>query len=113
LSKILPDWFLVVSLVFLLAFTTWTTMKKGTSQWKKESLMFEEEQRSALAKVKAVVEADNEDAESQPLLSPSIESVQAPDDKDPELETILDAEKKHSMGQGAAHHRHGCRGDST
>eukprot|EP00981_Chlorochromonas_danica_P007447 scaffold1754_cov180-Ochromonas_danica.AAC.3 len=37
LSKVLPDWMLTVSLVLLLAFTTWKTLEKGIEQFQKES----------------------------------------------------------------------------
>jgi hypothetical protein len=69
LSKILPDWLLAISLVFLLAFTTWTTLDKGLSQWKKESKAQEAERRSELAIASVLKEEDEERAESQPLLS--------------------------------------------
>ena len=50
-SKIIPDWILVISLVILLAYTTHTTLKKGIQQYKSESRYFEELKKSELTKV--------------------------------------------------------------
>jgi len=47
-SKLLPDWLLTSLLVLLLAFTTWTTLEKGQSQWNKESKMFADRAKSLL-----------------------------------------------------------------
>lgn len=66
LSKVLPDWILVISLVFLLAFTTYTTLEKGLQQWNKESKQFEAEKKSILTKT---LEQDDDESESAPLLS--------------------------------------------
>lgn len=48
LSKVLPDWFLTISLVCLLALTSHRTLKKGIQQYKQETLAHEKE-RSALS----------------------------------------------------------------
>lgn len=94
----------MISLVFLLAFTTWTTMEKGIAQWKKESKTFAEEKKSALAKVTAVAEEEDEEAENQPLLS-NTEGTSAMKGKvtpvnpalyieiDPELEALVESER--------------------
>lgn len=100
----MPDWLLVISLVFLLAFTTWTTVEKGMSQWKKETKTFADEQKSALAKASASVEEEDEEAENQPLLASDskgtakhVQSLEAQpsgyQEVNPELEALLEAEK--------------------
>lgn len=58
-SKILPDWLLVTSLVILLAFTTHRTLKKGISQFQKETKYFEDLKKSALSK--ALEESEEQD----------------------------------------------------
>lgn len=65
MSKILPDWILVISLVCLLAYTTQTTISKGMSQFKKESKYFEDQRKSQLSKA---IEDENEMEESKSLL---------------------------------------------
>jgi hypothetical protein len=50
-SKILPDWILVLSLVALLAYTTHGTVKKGLQQWNKESEQHADEAKSLLSQV--------------------------------------------------------------
>ena len=47
-SQLLPDWLLTSLLVLLLAFTTWTTLEKGQSQWNRESKMFADRAKSLL-----------------------------------------------------------------
>lgn len=47
-SKLLPDWILTIMLVILLAFTTWTTLKKGIKDWEKESKHFANQTKSLL-----------------------------------------------------------------
>lgn len=47
-SKLLPDWLLTIMLVILLAFTTYETLKKGTSQFAKETRAFEDQRKSIL-----------------------------------------------------------------
>lgn len=76
LSKVLPDWILIIALVFLLAFTTYTTLEKGVQQWNKESKTFADEKRSILTKT---LEKDDDDSESLPLLS----------DRNPHKENIV------------------------
>lgn len=70
LSKILPDWLLVISLVLLLAFTTWKTLEKGIEQYTKESRQHAEE-RDKLRVMKDVLkdlEAEEAEAEQTSLL---------------------------------------------
>ncbi len=66
-SKLLPDWILVCSLVVLLAFTTWTTLEKGFSQYRSET-------KSFLAEVQ---EKFRNETEQQPLLSSETEDEEA------------------------------------
>lgn len=66
ISKVLPDWLLVVSLVILLAYTTYTTVDKGISQWKKETKRFEDAKKSVLVKT---IESEIEMSESTGLLA--------------------------------------------
>lgn len=47
-SKLLPDWLLTIMLVILLAFTTYETLKKGLSQFTKETRAFEDQRKSIL-----------------------------------------------------------------
>jgi len=65
MSKILPDWILVISLVFLLAYTTQTTITKGMSQFRKESKFFEDQRKSQLSRA---IEEESESEESKSLL---------------------------------------------
>lgn len=67
-SKLLPDWLLTVMLVALLAFTTWTTLEKGISQWQKESQQFEKEKKSLLVQATDAEVELVEKAEATPLL---------------------------------------------
>ncbi|KAJ1434000.1 sulfite exporter TauE/SafE-domain-containing protein [Ochromonadaceae sp. CCMP2298] len=64
-SKVLPDWILVISLVILLAYTSDQTLKKGLSQWNKETRLFESEQKSELVRA---LEQEEEMGESESLL---------------------------------------------
>jgi hypothetical protein len=52
--------------VFLLAFTTYTTLEKGFQQFNKETRQFAEERKSILTKT---LEKDEDDSESLPLLA--------------------------------------------
>lgn len=63
MSKLLPDWILVCSLVVLLAFTTWTTLEKGISQYKVET-------KSFMAKVQEEIQAKEE---NEPLMQEDLE----------------------------------------
>lgn len=107
MSKMLPDWMLVISLVFLLAFTTWTTLEKGLSQYRKESRAFADEARSELIKAQEkevemseslglldeekYVAADDEESPGARLLSAEEAYV------DPELAALLRAESSTPM----------------
>lgn len=64
-SKIMPDWILVTSLVVLLGFTTQTTLAKGFNQYRKETKHFEDLARSELSKA---LDDDEDDSERQGLL---------------------------------------------
>lgn len=56
----------MISLVFLLAFTTYTTLEKGIQQFNRETKFFEAQQKSILQKQ---LEEDERESESQPLLA--------------------------------------------
>ena len=92
-SKLLPDWLLTIMLVILLAFTTWTTLEKGLSQWHKETVAFEAEGKSTLWK------ADNAElelvamAEATPLLA-------SEDDAESLASTFLTTAPSTSYGGG-------------
>lgn len=64
-SKVVPDWILVISLVILLAYTTHTTLEKGISQYKSETKYFEGLKKSALTKA---LEEEEERGESESLI---------------------------------------------
>eukprot|EP01036_Dinobryon_divergens_P026734 gene26734-35414_t len=68
MSVLLPEWLLVISLVALLAFTTWTTLEKGISQFKKESKEHAAAKKSELAKATEKQLEMQELEEAQPLL---------------------------------------------
>jgi uncharacterized membrane protein YfcA len=64
LSKLLPDWILVLSLVVLLGFTTQTTLEKGFKQYKEESKSFMEdlqEKHQAAQENQPLMMVNNED----------------------------------------------------
>ena len=69
MSVLLPEWLLVISLVALLAFTTWTTLEKGISQFKKESKEHAAANKSELARATDKQLEMQELEEAQPLLS--------------------------------------------
>ena len=50
-GKVLPDWLLVISLVLLLAHTTYTTLKKAKQQYDKESAALDKASKSMLVQV--------------------------------------------------------------
>ena len=50
IGKVLPDWILVLSLVILLAQTTYVTLEKAISQYRKETVEIEKQRKSELAK---------------------------------------------------------------
>lgn len=99
LSKILPDWILVISLVVLLAYTTKTTMDKGISQWNKETKAFEAEKKSALAQAIKSVDDANSNLEMSSLLRDN--GSDSEDDEtgnlkqyvDPKLKQLLEEER--------------------
>jgi hypothetical protein len=100
---VLPDWILVIALVVLLAQTSYTTLDKARSQYKKETVAMAAAKKSVLAKV---IDEDAERNESVGLLSEeaeehdgegiqmkAVESYDIP--KDPnaaELEKLLEEE---------------------
>jgi uncharacterized membrane protein YfcA len=106
--KVLPDWLLVVSLVLLLAQTSYTTLDKARSQYKKETAAMKAAEKSMLARV---IEEDSEKSEAVGLLSEEgqaiaseglemrpVESYDIP--KDPhadELAKLLDEESRTPM----------------
>jgi hypothetical protein len=75
-------------LVFLLAFTTYTTLEKGLQQWNKETKQFADEKKSILSRTK---EVDEEREESRPLLA-------SRDHPDSSKEIALINIKKHADG---------------
>ena len=68
-SIILPDWMLVLSLALLLAFTTWTTLEKGMSQFRKETIAFEVERRRGSSLLTETLKNMEESDEQQSFLS--------------------------------------------
>ena len=50
-GKVLPDWLLVISLVLLLAHTTYTTLKKAKQQYDKETAVLNKASKSMLVQV--------------------------------------------------------------
>lgn len=70
LGKLLPEVFLVTSLVLLLGYTSKTTLEKGISLWNKETLAQLEEGNSALAKAEASKEEATREEEQVSLLGP-------------------------------------------
>jgi uncharacterized membrane protein YfcA len=104
-SKLLPDWMLVISLVFLLAFTTWTTMEKGMSQYKKETKYFADLKKSELTKAS---EQDSAKSEQVGLLDEDKlideEQCRERDEEpyvDPEMAGLLEAERTTPMDKVA------------
>lgn len=92
ITKVLPDWILVVSLVILLAFTTWKTLKKGFSQFKKESKYFEDMKKSELSKA---LEKHEEEDQTKGLLEDdkiAHELLEEKEPLDPALEKLLQDE---------------------
>lgn len=78
LSKVLPDVFLTIMLVIVLALTSHRTLKKGISQFKKEAEEYKAEKRGALTKAAEEVEEEEDAAASEHLLDDS----EAPDSSD-------------------------------
>ena len=66
MGKVLPDWLLVISLVVLLAYTTYTTLLKAKSQYDKENQAIEKAKKSVLSKA---IDEDIEMSEQVSLLS--------------------------------------------
>ena len=64
-GKILPDWLLVISLVLLLAHTTYTTLKKAKQQYDKETAALDKASKSMLVQV---VETEIEMGEQTSML---------------------------------------------
>lgn len=107
MSKILPDWILIISLVMLLAFTTWKTLEKGVEQFRKETKEHEKAKKQNFIREALEIEAElQKAAESQSLLAAEEGGDQIIDElnivgKDPktigdvnhELEELLDSER--------------------
>jgi phosphate/sulfate permease len=89
ISKITPDWILVILLVILLAFTTYTTLEKGFSQYKDET-------KSFMTKVQ---EESRRKEEMKPLLTASGNAHE-------ESEGEEEKEKKHKKGKQKKHPHH-------
>jgi uncharacterized membrane protein YfcA len=98
-GKILPDWILVLMLVILLAQTTYITIVKAISQYKKESKEMENSSKSEVQKALAAEKELTEIEECESLLSErdKNENNEADLEKTPdeiELLRILDEEKE-------------------
>eukprot|EP01032_Pedospumella_encystans_P012062 gene12062-13980_t len=112
-SKVIPDWILVISLVLLLAYTTHGTLEKGISQFKSETIYFEGLKKSALTKAieedddhgerESLIDRVKENEESKPAAAeaglirdavekPSI-AIAMPADTNPELLALLESER--------------------
>lgn len=121
MSKILPDWALVISLVILLAFTTWKTLEKGFEQWKKESKEIEKDKtKNFIREALEIEEEQQQEAEAVGLLSSSIDDQARDDDQiidelnvvgsksipigdvNHELEEILESERSTPMDKVVA-----------
>lgn len=104
-GKVLPDWLLVISLVILLAYTTYTTLLKAKSQYEKENLAIANARKSILLKT---VDDDVELSEQVGLLSADDDHEDKTDDTSniadfglnfpmmvtDELSELMDKEKK-------------------
>eukprot|EP01031_Cornospumella_fuschlensis_P035721 gene35721-43322_t len=97
LSKILPDWLLVISLVALLAFTTWKTLEKGFEQYAKESKQHAEERNKhrVMKEVLKDMEAEEAEAEQTSLL-PKTENKDGKGDADDIIDELNILEKNPS-----------------
>lgn len=67
-GKVLPEVFLVISLVCLLGYTSKITIDKGLQLWNKETKAALEKSKSELAKAVEMKEQESDDAESSSLL---------------------------------------------
>ena len=65
-GKVLPDWLLVISLVLLLAHTTYTTLMKAKQQYDKETAALNKASKSMLVQV---VETEIEMGEQTSMLA--------------------------------------------
>ena len=90
IGKVLPDWILVLSLVALLAFTSYTTLDKARSQYKKETAAQIAASKSLLARV---VEEDEEKSVSVGLLSEEARDMVEGNDEGLELKTLSTPEE--------------------
>lgn len=108
LSKVLPDWMLTVSLVLLLAFTTWKTLEKGFEQFQKESKEHAKEKDKNFIREALDLEEEREKAgEAAPLLNEAGEAreegrvdavpVMRVGEVNTELEALLDSERNTPM----------------
>jgi uncharacterized membrane protein YfcA len=91
LSKVLPDWFLVISLMLVLGYTTDKTLRKGISLYRKETTAFQLAEKGALAQAVEMTAIE----ESVGLLSmvDGQEELHEARESTPELDAILEAER--------------------
>ena len=92
MGKVLPDWLLVISLVILLAQTTYTTLLKAKQQYEKESQAIEKLRKSALT---TTIDEEVELSEKVGLLDSGMaegdhENVS---NEPPELRSLLEEER--------------------
>lgn len=89
LSKILPDWFLVMSLMLVLGYTTDKTLRKGISLYRKETAAFLSADKGALSQAVEMTSTE----ETVGLLSAEENDPERPSQHDPELVTIIEEER--------------------
>lgn len=90
IGKLLPDWLLVTSLVFLLGFTAQKTLEKGFDQYNKETLAALKPKVSELTVAKSDLDDEDDEEQSTSLLEPLEEEKTA---EDRQLDAILESEK--------------------
>lgn len=105
IGKVLPDWLLVISLVVLLAYTTYTTLLKAKSQYDKENIAIANARKSVLLKAVdddvemservGLLSSEGDDAEEEGDFRNSAECILTlPTKVIDELSEILEKEKK-------------------
>ena len=73
-GKILPDWILTLSLVTLLAHTTYTTLEKAKSQYEKETKqLLANESNGSKSLIRQVIEEDDEENETEGFLDDDVD----------------------------------------
>jgi uncharacterized membrane protein YfcA len=93
MSKVLPDWFLAILLVLLLGFTSYRTINKGISQFKKETAEREKSRKNELQDAIEQKEKEIEMEQASPLIEKSKDTPHlSPEEK--ELMDLLEAEKE-------------------